>query len=167
MKGIKRTTKSNILHIVLIIYILVSALLLLNTTNSRYITVDEMTGNATVALFNPGVTIDAIGELHGAPGSMESFNIIVTNYKNDITSDIAIKYTLKVEKLEDNLPLEIYIEDETGVYLGEQVTGQLPANENKAETYKIVAKWNSNDNDIKYQGRVDAIRVYVETEQID
>ena len=83
-----------------------------------------------------------------APGETESVPIIIEN-----DGDVALRCTVRVENLTDNLPI-----DDSVIYV------DIPIGEERPLTLEIV--WPAEKNDASYMGKTDLIRIGVSVEQI-
>lgn len=160
--------KNNFLTLLMVFYIIFSFLFYIDITSARYVTFDEISGEATVALMNSSVVFANIENIFAVPGETKEYDIKITNGEDGKVAEVALSYILSVEKIEDNIPLEYtirkYASDED---LGKTVVGELEANILEEDIYKICITWPEEYNDYTYSDEVEAFSLKVVTHQID
>lgn len=161
--------KELIISLILVAYILISWTLFTNTTYSRYVSMQENNESALVSLLESDVIVVNIDEVQGEPGSTNIIPIKINNYKDEILAQVALKYTLTIEKLENNIPLEYNIcSDSLGVTeIGKLVTGEFSANTPQSIEYYLKIHWPKEYNNYSYSYKADAFKLIVKSEQID
>lgn len=87
------------------------------------------------------------------PGFNKDYTIKLKN-----ESEVAVNYTVSVERLTNNLPLTITWTD---------ASGSFAANSEDEVTHTLKVSWPATENDEALSYEVDALRVIVHAEQID
>lgn len=150
-----------VLLIVAFILIILTAISfsLVVATYSRYITTkinsSENDGkNPEVAKFDVSEYLDGVGEFDTLsitlkPGEKKIQNIIVSN-----SSEVAISYTISLENVTNNLPLEFT-----------NYSGTINANETNVAC-SVTISWDELKNSPEFAGKTDVIRIIITAEQI-
>lgn len=150
-----------VLLIVAFILIILTAISfsLVVATYSRYITTkinsSENNGNnPEVAKFDVSEYLDGVGEFDTLsitlkPGEEKVQNIIVSN-----SSEVAISYTISLENVTNNLPLEFT-----------NYSGTINANETNVAC-SVTISWDELKNSPEFAGKTDVIRIIITAEQI-
>lgn len=150
-----------VLLIVAFILIILTAISfsLVVATYSRYITTkinsSENNGNnPEVAKFDVSEYLDGVGEFDTLsitlkPGEEKIQNIIVSN-----SSEVAISYTISLENVTNNLPLEFT-----------NYSGTINANETNVAC-SVTISWDELKNSPEFAGKTDVIRIIITAEQI-
>ena len=150
-----------VLLIVAFILIILTAISfsLVVATYSRYITTkinsSENDGNnPEVAKFDVSEYLDGVGEFDTLsitlkPGEEKVQNIIVSN-----SSEVAISYTISLENVTNNLPLEFT-----------NYSGTINANETNVAC-SVTISWDKLKNSPEFAGKTDVIRIIITAEQI-
>ncbi len=150
-----------VLLIVAFILIILTAISfsLVVATYSRYITTkinsSENDGkNPDVAKFDVSEYLDGVGEFDTLsitlkPGEEKVQNIIVSN-----SSEVAISYTISLENVTNNLPLEFT-----------NYSGTINANETNVAC-SVTISWDELKNSPEFAGKTDVIRIIITAEQI-
>lgn len=150
-----------VLLIVAFILIILTAISfsLVVATYSRYITTkinsSENDGkNPEVAKFDVSEYLDGVGEFDTLsitlkPGEKKVQNIIVSN-----SSEVAISYTISLENVTNNLPLEFT-----------NYSGTINANETNVAC-SVTISWDELKNSPEFAGKTDVIRIIITAEQI-
>jgi len=139
---------------------------------ARYTTSATSSDTARVAKFliteetKPGtsfhVGIDAVDIAPGA-GAQKVAILAVTN-----KSEVAVEYTITVNKETENLPVKISFTDTSTREKNDELsfTTQLPPGA-EPKRYQLSLEWESNEDDWKYMGMVDYISITAQAVQID
>ena len=141
----------------LLICALISLCVMIPITVSRYVSQSEAQDSATVAEFDisqEGVLSKPLNVRFGAIKE-EDYRIKLTN-----KSDVAVRYTVKINQETDNLPLIFIWDDGQGVCEGMLTYGDQV-------TRMLTVTWDENQKDYSYSGQIDRITVSVICEQID
>lgn len=150
-----------VLLIVAFILIILTAISfsLVVATYSRYITTkinsSETDGkNPEVAKFDVSEYLDGVGEFDTLsitlkPGEEKIQNIIVSN-----SGEVAISYTISLENVTNNLPLEFT-----------NYSGTINANETNVAC-SVTISWDELKNSPEFAGKTDVIRIIITAEQI-
>lgn len=128
---------------------------------ARYTTSASGSDSARVARFDIKQTGELMQliELDVWPGfTSEDYTIVLEN-----NSEVAVAYTVSVERLTENLPLTLTIDGESGL----AASGTMQANAVDSVNYRLQIAWGSGGNDERLSYEIDAIRVTVRVEQID
>lgn len=122
---------------------------------ARYSATSSSDDGARVARFNieQTGTLTQLIELDVYPGFTYSYTLVLEN-----NSEVAVAYTVTVERLTENLPLTVSLND---------YTGTMDANTAEEKTCTLSIAWDVRDNSATYSQDIDAIRVMVRAEQID
>ena len=128
-------------------------------TYSRYITTkinstENNGNNPDVAKFDVSEYLDGVGEFDTLsitlkPGEEKVQNIIVSN-----SSEVAISYTISLENVTNNLPLEFT-----------NYSGTINANETNVAC-SVTISWDELKNSPEFAGKTDVIRIIITAEQI-
>lgn len=160
------------LHIaaVLLVLVLLSCNLV-SDLYARFVTTATYEDSARVARFN---IIDDASDLFTnvvtdvQPGSTIEEAIILKNY-----SEVAVEFTVTVENIYHNIPLEFEVKDgEDILYHSETVSGGvvfagiIGPNQQEKE-YKLYISWPTREDNLNYVGKVDMIQVVVKAVQAD
>lgn len=150
-----------VLLIVAFILIILTAISfsLVVATYSRYITTkinstENNGNNPDVAKFDVSEYLDGVGEFDTLsitlkPGEEKVQNIIVSN-----SSEVAISYTISLENVTNNLPLEFT-----------NYSGTINANETNVAC-SVTISWDELKNSPEFAGKTDVIRIIITAEQI-
>ena len=150
-----------VLLIVAFILIILTAISfsLVVATYSRYITTkinssENNENNPDVAKFDVSEYLDGVGEFDTLsitlkPGEKKVQNIIVSN-----SSEVAISYTISLENVTNNLPLEFT-----------NYSGTINANETNVAC-SVTISWDELKDSPEFAGKTDVIRIIITAEQI-
>ena len=135
---------------------------------ARYCSTASGEDSARVARFNieqTGKLTEHI-EVDVYPGySSQEYDIELKN-----GSEVAVAYTVSVERLTSNLPLTVTLTGGNAAGDGAglvQASGTMAANSGDAAHYTLKIAWATTNNDDILSYEIDAIRVTVAAEQID
>jgi len=151
---------------VYVAYFLVATLVFTGVTFSGYITVTAAEDTARVARFE--ISESGLQE-HYITASIIPGESAVQELKIQNKSEVAVEYTIKVEKLTDNLPVAFRIgetESEGNVFT---YTQTLQPNETAENTYTLELIWPDTPEarDPAYSRQVDLLKVTVSAVQKD
>ena len=96
------------------------------------------------------------------PGFSAAYDIQLNNH-----SEVAVSYTVSVEQLTNNLPLELTWD---GMVMSDNAaasSGTFEANTQDMEKYTLNVSWPKGVNDDAYSYELDALRVVVRVAQVD
>ena len=140
-------------------------------TWARYTSSIEGKGSATVATYASDVTTVNFTDLPTKPGEEVERTVTISNNKDGKIAQTKLKFWYVLETA-GNLPLELEILDTNGNSL---VTAKANQESNKFDfpyssstenkTYKIKVIWPASENDAKYAGMVDYVKLNVHIEQ--
>lgn len=145
-------------------YILVITMVLTGVTLSGYVSSASDEQTARVAVMGAGAQMLVTDQLHIAPGETLEIPFEICN-KDELgrVCEVALRYTLSVRNIENNLPLtwELYYGNETGVS-----EGSLKAGEAQSDRYTLKVSWPTDKNDAALAFEVDAFEISIVAEQI-
>lgn len=123
---------------------------------ARYSTTVSGSDSARVAKFEVKQTGTFTKDLYLEdyyPGFSQQYTIVLEN-----RSEVAVQCKVTVEKLSDNMPIQISFTP---------VNEQLAPNDTQGNTYNLTISWPSGASDAAYSYEVDAIRIRVDAVQVD
>lgn len=152
-----------------LIYLLVATLLFTGVSFSKFATTTSGEDSARVAVMAMDTTYSLGEYLYGTPGETKNFTITLTNKEGTKICEVAQKYTMSVESLTNNLALscEYYKMDGTTETKVDAVSGTFPAGVEETATYIIKITWSGASQPAAKAFEVDALRIVINTEQID
>lgn len=176
-----KTRQVKLLYAIMILCFLLLCLSLVSQVFAMYISKVNSSSSAVVACFNPSYTSDKI-TISGInqPGSSDTCNLKIQNYTDEIISEVAMGYKIKINTT-GNLPLVFTLRDKEGNVLStwdcDGISGETQylfespntflASVASSVEYTIEVKWLEERNDAKFSGMTDVIYISVEWEQID
>ena len=129
---------------------------------ARYTTRVTVSDQARVAKFNITETGDLTHEIkidNMKPGETRDFTVEVTS-----SSEVAVYYTIAVENVYKNLPLEFTMRNAAGEKI-EKAT--IAPNETDAKTYTLRVTWPKEKADPACAGKVDLLAITLTAAQVD
>ncbi len=163
---------------VLIFVSLITGMIVISFSLSKYESSSQTISTARVALIKNDVYVDFNEDIKGFPGcEPEICELTITNKQDDIICEVSQKYSIKVENSKsENLPLEIsiykdlectdeIIPDANGYYRQEDFKFQAGIEGSKKVYLKI--EWKELNKNPIYAFEIDYLRVRIIGEQID
>ena len=174
MSGAPAGKKKRLPLFVWLAYGLLATLLFVGVTFSSYVTTSSSLDQARVAKFNvteKDLTMSQDIEMEITPLKPAYFKFAVTNKH----SEVAVRYTITVEKLTNNVPLQFRLNEEellTQVEGKNEYTYSKNSPAGEEVTYTLEMLLNPGDGTVpedllQYMGMVEHIRVTVDAVQID
>ena len=165
MKSRKTDIHSRILRVAALLLVLVSVTAsIVSGRYARYVTSASFSDGARVARFHiqeefldggTDMMVVFSGEL--SPGEMVEREIKVTNY-----SEVAVAYTINVDNVYGNLPLEFMVDGKPVPF-----TGELGVYFETGKTFTLQILWPGEKSDESYSGKVDLSHITLTASQID
>lgn len=153
-------------------YLLVATMLVTGVTFAGYVSTSSGGDEARVAKFEVTDTSDLLTASLNVSISPGEEKIVPLEVENK--SEVAIDYTINIDNVYNNLPLEFYFKDGAGNALsaqgsdgstGYEFTGVLNAGENG--NFDLVIVWPEANDSTAYVDKVDIIDAYVSAVQKD
>ena len=139
-------------------FIIICTIVVINKTNSRYISQVNMDGNINVAV--PQIVVDTsnyIDSISILPGETQTLEFSVKNYKDSKVNEILMEYYININVTNSNIPLTYKLYEISGTNeneLNQKTEGFGPITlnyENQEEKkYKLEFAWDENNNNISY-----------------
>ena len=164
---------------VYMIYMLVVILTMTGVTLSGYVSSAHGADVVRVAVMATDVKLTIADQIPGHPGSSTVIPVEITNKEDDTICEVSQNYTLKVQALTDNIPLEygLYSNDKCTELLAKttseaddkllKVSGMFEAATEKTDKYWINIVWPEKENQTSYAFEIDGFEIIIDAEQID
>lgn len=162
----KKRYKKSYTFFKLIIFLLLTATIVVSFTLSRYKSNVTTNATATIALManNAEVSINAVGK----PGKTDKYPITITNFENNKVCEVTETFKINVSTT-DNLPLNIKL------YKDQNYTQEISKNSDgdfedkdsfkftrstkETKTYYLKIEWPENQKNYTYSNEIDNIKV--------
>lgn len=131
---------------------------------ARYSTTATFSDSARVAKFNiseDGTLTKEITIADMQPGQTENYQVTVTS-----DSEVAVYYTIAVENVYKNLPLQTTVLDENDNTLPDG-RATIGVNDSTPKTYTLQVSWPESETGAAYAGMVDVLAITLTAVQVD
>lgn len=152
--------------------ITIGILLILTTiglgTLARYYSSVEGSGSATAAYYVSDAPEFTIDELPTQPGEKTTTSFTITNTKNEKTAETKLQYTLEFITA-NNIPLQFTTtkgQDTEKLNPNTQSKVYVMGLGSQTDQYTVAIEWPADENDAKYAGLVDYVKVKLHVEQV-
>ncbi len=162
----------------LIFLFLITAIIVVGFSLSKYETKLEIMGTSKIAIMANDVYVDIENTLQGYPGcNPYVYEIIITNKENEKICEVAQKYVIKIEKEESqNLPLEVELYKDVactqritknGAGYYNDVDFVFDANIEQTNKVYLKVNWPSDNKNPANAFEIDYFRILVNSDQIN
>ena len=158
----------------MILFIIISSIFFIKTTNSRYISEINSNNNLDVAV--PQIVLDSSSIDTSAlifPGDSVECEFYVKNYENSKINEVLMTYYIKLNITESAIPLtykiyEISGTNETELVQNDEGFGPITLNYGTEEEkhYKIIFTWYKNNNNVQYADKQFSFNIEINATQV-
>lgn len=158
----------------MILFIIISSMYLVKTTNSRYIS--KINSNNSLDVAVPQITLDNFSMNTSElvlPGDSVECEFYIKNYENSKINEVMMAYYINLNITEQGIPLTYKIYEISGtkeieLAYNEKGFGPVTLNYGTEETkkYKIIFTWDKNNNSNQYANKQFSFNVKVNATQV-